>query len=76
MASGQISPQYVKLGGGVSNTITALSLTVFISYTSDFRLSLGSGSDLQRFSDDSAVDGYIHRKNHLAYQQFMDGFVK
>ena len=78
-------PQYVRLGGGISKTVitntgapqgTVLSPFLFSLYTSDCRISPASGCHLQKFSDDSALVGYITEDSHRAYQQEVDLFVK
>ena len=44
-------------------------------YTSDCRLSPASGCHLQTFSSDSALVGFIHKDNHIAYQQNTNNIV-
>ncbi len=76
-------PQYVRLHGSRSGTVTTcigapqgtvLSPFLFTLYTSDCRHSSNS-CHLQKFSDDSALVGYIFNNDNAAYQREVDSFV-
>ena len=53
---------------------TVLSPFLFTLYTSDYRHSSAS-CHLQKFSDASALVGYITNNDHTAYQREVDSFV-
>lgn len=76
-------PQYVRIQNSTSETIktnigapqgTVLSPFLFTLYTSDCRHS-SSSCHLQKFSDDSALVGYINKDNYAIYQAEVDSFV-
>lgn len=69
-------PQFVQLGGSLSDTVvsdvgapqgTVLSPFLLTLYTSDFQFSAGS-FHLQTFPDDSAVGGCIRGGQELEYR--------
>lgn len=76
-------PQYVRVHDTKSEIITTnigapqgtvLSPFLFTLYTSDCRHSSAS-CHLQKFSDDSALVGYITNNDHAVYQKEVDSFV-
>ena len=78
-------PQYVRNGKEVSGTIltnigapqgTVLSPFLFSLFTSDIRASPESGCHIQKYSDDTALVGYILRDESQAYQRQIDVFVQ
>ena len=76
-------PQYVRLkhcvsDRGVSNTGapqgTVLSPFLFTLYTTDFSYQTES-CHLQKFSDDSAIVGYIRKDEEAEYRDVVENFV-